>query len=46
MRYLVLSVLVISLVGVLMGHTASGQEAIVPNWIKNNAGWWASDQIP
>ena len=46
MRYLVLSVLVISLVGVLMGHTASGQEAIVPNWIKNNAGWWAEDKIP
>ena len=46
MRYLVLSVLVISLVGVLMGHTASSQEAIVPNWIKNNAGWWAEDKIP
>jgi uncharacterized protein YjbI with pentapeptide repeats len=46
MRYLVLSVLVISLVGVLMGHTASSQEAIFPNWIKNNAGWWAEDKIP
>ena len=36
----------ISLVGVLMGHTASSQEVTVPNWIKNNAGWWASNQIP
>ena len=24
----------------------SSQEAIIPSWIKNNAGWWASDQIP
>ena len=21
-------------------------EATIPDWIKNNAGWWASDQIP
>jgi uncharacterized protein YjbI with pentapeptide repeats len=46
MRYLLLPVLVISIVGVLMCPTASSQEVIVPNWIKNNAGWWASDQIP
>ena len=29
-----------------MCPTASSQEVIVPNWIKNNASWWASDQIP
>ena len=46
MKYLLLSVLAISIVGVLMCPTASSQEVIVPNWIKNNAGWWASDQIP
>jgi len=25
---------------------ASAQEATIPDWIKNNAGWWASGQIP
>jgi len=45
MRYLLLSVLVVSLVGILMAPVVSSQEATVPNWIKNNAGWWASDQI-
>ena len=25
---------------------ASSQEVAVPNWVQNNAGWWASDQIP
>ena len=29
-----------------MAPVVSSQEATVPNWIKNNAGWWASDQIP
>ena len=29
-----------------MAPIASSQEATVPSWIKNNAGWWASDQIP
>ena len=26
--------------------SASAQEASIPAWIKNNAGWWANDQIP
>ena len=30
----------------LMFTSASAQEASIPAWIKNNAGWWASDQIP
>jgi len=21
------------------------EESVIPSWIKNNAGWWASDQI-
>jgi len=46
MRYLLLSVLVVSLVGILMAPVVSSQETTVPAWIKNNAGWWASDQIP
>ena len=43
---LLLSFLAISLVGILMVPTASSQDITVPNWIKNTAGWWASDQIP
>ena len=30
----------------LMFTSASAQEASIPAWIKNNAGWWANDQIP
>ena len=25
--------------------SASAQDATIPDWIKNNAGWWASGQI-
>jgi len=46
MRYVLLSVLIASLIGILIAPAVSSQEALVPNWIKNNAGWWASDQIP
>ena len=27
-------------------NTATAQEVRVPEWIKNNAGWWAEDTIP
>ena len=46
MRYLLLSVLVVSLVGILMAPVVSSQQATIPDWIKNNAMWWASDHIP
>jgi len=46
MRYLLLSILVVSLVGILMAPIVSSQQATIPAWIKNNAMWWASDQIP
>ena len=42
----ILSALSISLIVVLITPSVFGQEAVVPTWIKNNAGWWASDQIP
>ena len=29
-----------------MAPAVSSQETTVPAWIKNNAMWWASDQIP
>jgi len=46
MRNLLLYILVVFLVGILMVPIVSSQETTVPAWIKNNAGWWASDQIP
>ena len=46
MRYLFFSILAVSLVGILLMPTASSQQASIPDWVKNNAMWWASDQIP
>ena len=40
--HLLLSVLVVSLVGLVI---PSAFAEYVPDWIKNNAGWWATDQI-
>ena len=28
-----------------MFTSVSAQEVSIPAWIKNNAGWWANDQI-
>ena len=46
MKYLLFSVLVVLLVGIVMVPAVSSQQATIPAWIKNNAMWWASDQIP
>ena len=35
----------IFLVSMLFTSTVSAQEATIPDWIKNNAGWWADGQI-
>ena len=47
--YLLLSILavlvVISAIPIVLSDSMRG-EFTVPNWIKNTAGWWASDQIP
>ena len=49
LRYLTLSVLavliVVSIVPFVSSDVLRG-EFTVPNWVKNTAGWWASDQIP
>ena len=46
MKYLLFSVLAVLLVGIVMIPAVSSQQATIPAWIKNNAMWWASDQIP
>ena len=45
MRHLLLPFFIIFIAAVLIPNTFA-QEAVVPSWIKNNAGWWASDKIP
>jgi len=42
MMHLLLSVLVVSLVGLVIPSAFAEN---VPDWIKNNAGWWADGQI-
>jgi len=44
MRYLLLSVLVVCMIGILIPNVFA-QDSEIPAWIKNNAGWWATDQI-
>jgi len=46
MKHLLFPILTISLIGILLTQTVSSQEDTIPDWIKNTAGWWASDQIP
>ena len=44
MRSLLFLILATSLVGVLSIPNVLAQDEI-PSWVKNNAGWWATDQI-
>jgi len=44
MRVLFLSVLVVSLTGIMIVPNVFGQD-VIPSWVKNNAGWWATNQI-
>ena len=37
--------LIIFLIGIIVTPNAFAETANVPAWIKNNAGWWASDMI-
>ena len=44
MKYLLHFVLVI-LLAVVLSPSILAQDFDIPSWIKNNAGWWATDQI-
>ena len=54
-RYLILQVVLLKnnlsvffgifLISMIFVPSASAQDATIPDWIKNNAGWWASGQI-
>ena len=40
-----LSFLIVFIIGIIVTPNAFAETANVPAWIKNNAGWWASDMI-
>ena len=43
MKFLIHFVLIISLVGIMIPNVFA--QDVIPSWIKNNAGWWATDKI-
>ena len=44
MKLILFFISIFFLVGILAIPSSFAQDAI-PSWIKNNAGWWATDQI-
>jgi len=44
MKFILFFVFVVVLTGMLTIPSSSAQD-VIPSWIKNNAGWWANDQI-
>ena len=44
MKLKLFSILTICILGLALS-SASSQDLSIPEWIKNNAGWWANDQI-
>nr|AIE94268.1 hypothetical protein [uncultured marine thaumarchaeote AD1000_44_E12] len=48
LRYLtpsILAVCVVSIIPFVSAYDFTESDFTIPNWIKNNAGWWADDQI-
>ena len=45
MKYLLLFLMILATV-ILIPNAFAQEPTNIPSWIKNNAGWWASDQIP
>ena len=43
MKILLLSVLAVAMIGLMIPSTFAEEK--VPDWVKNTAGWWATDQI-
>ena len=44
MKFISFFVFAVVLAGILSIPSSSAQD-VIPSWIKNNAGWWATDQI-
>ena len=44
-KTLVLTIVFVFACGIVVPNVFA-QDSEIPSWVKNNAGWWASDQIP
>jgi len=44
MKFILFFVFAVVLAGILTIPSSSAQD-VIPSWIKNNAGWWADEQI-
>ena len=46
-HYSLVLIILFSLIGssVLVSNSSAQEETQIPNWIKNVAGWWASNEI-
>ena len=44
MKFIVFFISALFLAGILTIPSSAAQD-VIPSWIKNNAGWWANDQI-
>ena len=43
MKYTITSLLAFSVLGLMIPNVFA--QDVMPSWIKNNAGWWANDEI-
>ena len=43
MKYIITSLLTFSVLGLMISNVFA--QDVMPSWIKNNAGWWANDEI-
>ena len=46
-RSLIVLIILFSLIGssTLVPNSSAQEETQIPNWVKNNAGWWAANEI-
>jgi len=46
-RSLIVLIILFSLIGssILVPNSSAQEETQIPNWVKNNAGWWAANEI-
>jgi len=46
-RYSIAVIILFSLIGssILVPNSSAQEETQIPNWVKNNAGWWAANEI-
>jgi len=46
LKVILLSIIVVGIIGLMIPSAFAQDEYTIPAWIKNNAGWWAANEIP